>query len=126
MTCIEQELLTLPEHMSSPPVFSWVRVGVSLVYYVVIADHCLSFLFWPLCCLSFFDLRLLITSLWYLRLTASDYLPLVSSNFGGEKKHVFRQIGRSLNGTYCVPLFVDLSLYCYESLNLKTILQDTS
>ena len=28
-------------------------------------DRCLSFFFWPLCCLSFFDLRIMITSLWY-------------------------------------------------------------
>ena len=27
----------------------------------------LFFFFWPLCCLSFFDLRILITSLWYLQ-----------------------------------------------------------
>jgi hypothetical protein len=27
----------------------------------------LSFFFWPLCCLFFFDLRILITSLWYLQ-----------------------------------------------------------
>jgi len=51
----------------------------------------LSFFFWPLCFLFFFDLRVLITSLWYLRFTGSDYTfgildlrvlitPLVSSN----------------------------------------------
>ena len=31
MSLVEQELLTLPEHMSSPPVFSGVRVTRSLV-----------------------------------------------------------------------------------------------
>jgi hypothetical protein len=31
---VEQELLTLPEHMSSPPAFSGVRVTQSLVLYV--------------------------------------------------------------------------------------------
>jgi hypothetical protein len=30
---LEQELLTLPEHLSSPPVFSGVRVTRSLVLY---------------------------------------------------------------------------------------------
>jgi hypothetical protein len=30
-----QELLTLPEHLSSPPVFSGVRVTRSLVLYVI-------------------------------------------------------------------------------------------
>jgi hypothetical protein len=45
--------------------------------------------FWPLCCLFFFDIRILITSLLYLLAivlsvllwyTDSDYLPFVSSN----------------------------------------------
>jgi len=64
---VEQELLTLSEHLSSPPVFSGVRVTWSLVFCVCFVDRCLSFFFWPLCCLYIFDLRILIT-------------PLVSSN----------------------------------------------
>jgi len=64
---VEQELLTLPEHMSSPAVFSWVRVTRSLVLYVCFVDCCLSillyFLFWRLCCLFFFDIRFLISPL---------------------------------------------------------------
>jgi hypothetical protein len=68
---VEQELLTLPEHLSSPPVFSGVRVTRSLVlyHYVCFVYRCLSFstfFFWPLCCL-FFDIRILIA-------------PFVSSN----------------------------------------------
>ena len=63
---VEQELHTVPEHMSSPPVFSGVRVTRSLVLYVCFVDRCLSFFFWLLCCLSFFDLRILII-LWYLQ-----------------------------------------------------------
>jgi hypothetical protein len=39
---VEQELLTLPEHLSSPPVFSGVRVTRSLVLYVCFVDRCLS------------------------------------------------------------------------------------
>jgi hypothetical protein len=35
---VEQELLILPEHMSSPPVFSGVRVTRSLVLYVCFVD----------------------------------------------------------------------------------------
>jgi hypothetical protein len=57
---VEQELLTLSEHLCPPPVFSGVRVSRSLVLFV---DRCLSFFFWPLWCLSFFDLQILITSL---------------------------------------------------------------
>jgi hypothetical protein len=64
---VEQELLILPEHLSSPPVFSGVPVTRSLVLYVNFVDHFLSFFFWPLCCLFFFDIRILIA-------------PLVSSN----------------------------------------------
>jgi len=40
---VEQELLTLPEHLSSPPVFSGVHVTRSLVLYVCFVDRCLSF-----------------------------------------------------------------------------------
>jgi hypothetical protein len=40
---VEQELLTLPQHMSSTPVLSGVRVTRSLVSYVCFVDRCLSF-----------------------------------------------------------------------------------
>jgi hypothetical protein len=43
LSLVEQELLTLPEHLSSPPVFIWVRVTRSLVSYVCFVDRCLSF-----------------------------------------------------------------------------------
>ena len=55
---VEQELLTLPEHMRS--VVFCVRFCRSLFDF-------LSFFFCSLCCLFFFDLRILITSLWYLQ-----------------------------------------------------------
>jgi hypothetical protein len=45
---VEHELLTLPEHLSSPPVFGGSRVTRSLVLYVCFVDRCLSF-----CPLSF-------------------------------------------------------------------------
>ena len=69
MPLVERELPTLPEHLSSCPVFSGVRVARSLVLCVCFVDRCLSFcifFFWTLCCLSF-DILILIT-------------PLVSSN----------------------------------------------
>ena len=53
---VEQELLTLPEHLSSPPIFSGVCFTRSLVLCVCFVDRCLSFFFWPLCCLFFFDI----------------------------------------------------------------------
>jgi hypothetical protein len=52
--------------MSSPTLYSVVRVTRSLVLYVCFVDRCLSFCtfsFWPLCCLFFFDIRILIASL---------------------------------------------------------------
>ena len=72
------ELLTLPEHLSSPPVFSGVCVTRSLVLCVCFVDRCLSFFFWPLCCL-FFAIRIMITPLvssnssWYLLVFQNIY-----------------------------------------------------
>ena len=43
VSLVEQELLTLPEHLSSLLVFSGVRVTRSLVLYVCFVDRCLSF-----------------------------------------------------------------------------------
>ena len=60
---VEQELLTLPKHQSSPSVFSEICVTRSIVLHACFVDRCLSFLLWPLCCMSFFDLRILITPL---------------------------------------------------------------
>ena len=45
-----------------------VRITRSLVWCVCFVDHCLSFctfFFWPLCCLFFFDIQILITPLIY-------------------------------------------------------------
>ena len=43
VSLVDQELLTLPEHMSSSLVFSGVRVTRSLLLYVCYVDRCLSF-----------------------------------------------------------------------------------
>ena len=40
---VEQELLSLPEHLSSSSVFSRVRVTRSLVLCVCVVDRCLFF-----------------------------------------------------------------------------------
>jgi hypothetical protein len=40
---VEQELPTIPEHLSSPKVFSGVRVTRSLVLSLCFVDRCLSF-----------------------------------------------------------------------------------
>jgi hypothetical protein len=49
VSLVEQELLTLPEHLSSLPVFSGVRVTRSLVLYVCFVDRCLSFCTFSFC-----------------------------------------------------------------------------
>jgi hypothetical protein len=43
MPLVDQELLTLPEHLSAPPVFSGVCVTRSLALCVCLVDRCLSF-----------------------------------------------------------------------------------
>ena len=66
VSLVEQEVHNLPEHVSSPPVFSGVRVTRSFVLYACLWDRCLffcPFFFWPLCCLFFFDIRNMITLL---------------------------------------------------------------
>jgi hypothetical protein len=69
VSLVEQELLTIPEHMSSPPVFSGVRVTRSLILYVCFVDRCLSF-----CTFSFGNCAVCSSSiygfwlpLWYLQ-----------------------------------------------------------
>jgi hypothetical protein len=63
VSLVEQEPPTLPEHLSSPPVFSGVRVTRSLILYVFCWSLFvfLYIFFWSLCCLFFFDIRILIT-----------------------------------------------------------------
>ena len=60
MSLVEVERLTLPEHMCSPPVFSGVRVTLSLVLCECFVDRCVYF------CLFSFVLSVL-------RFTNSDY-----------------------------------------------------
>ena len=47
MLLVEQELLPLPEHLSSSSVFSGVRVTQHLVLYVFFIDRCLTFCTFP-------------------------------------------------------------------------------
>jgi len=81
---VEQELLTLPDHLSSPPVFSGVRVTRSLVLCVCFVDRCLSFCAFSLghcvvCssiygfCLPFWYLQTLLNNISYI-LWRSDIL----------------------------------------------------
>ena len=70
VSLVEQELIILPEHLSSAPLYRGVRIARSFVFFVLFCRSLLvhlSFFFWPLFFLSC-DVRLLIT-------------PLISSNF---------------------------------------------
>jgi hypothetical protein len=64
VSLVEQEILTLPEHMSSPRFL----VGFVIFDLSFMCMFCRSFFvllyffFWPLCCL-FFDIRIVITPL---------------------------------------------------------------
>ena len=74
----EQELPTLPEHLSSPPVFSGVRVTRSLVLYVCFVDHCLSFCTFSFGHSSIYGFWLLF---WYLKNLLIKILPDSSLEF---------------------------------------------
>ena len=57
---VKQELLILPEHLSSPPcysIFSFICMFCRSLFVL------LYFFFWSLSCLFFFDIRILITPL---------------------------------------------------------------
>ena len=59
---VEKELFTFPEHLSSPSVFSAVRVTRSLVLCVCFVDRCLSFCTFSFChCVRQHNIRILIT-----------------------------------------------------------------
>ena len=66
--------------MSSHPVYSGVRVAQTLVFCLVFCRSVFFLLFfffcWPFCCLSFFNLRLLITPSVYSNFSFSYLLPV--------------------------------------------------
>ena len=82
---VEQELPTLPGHLSSPPVFCGVRVTRSLVLYVCFVDRCLSFCTFSfghsvVCSSSIYGLLL---PLWYLRTPCTD---IINKKNNGKKQ----------------------------------------
>ena len=94
VSLVELELLTLLEHMSSPPVYSGFRVTRSLILYVCFVDRCFSFFFWSLCCLFFFDLWILIT-------------PLVSSSSHSTSGRFFRSMCKTAQWR-CYDIFLSI------------------
>ena len=82
---VEQELLTLPEHLRSPPAFSGVHV--------CFVNRCLSFCtfsIWPLFCLFFSDIRILITPFGIFKLFVIRYTTCESINMS-ETTSVYHQ-----------------------------------
>jgi hypothetical protein len=90
---VEQELHSLPEHLSTTPVFSGVRVTRSLVLCVWFVDRWFSFctFFWPLCCLLF-DLRILITPLVSWNSSWTNLIQVIEIEFNSLKKNESRYI----------------------------------
>jgi hypothetical protein len=63
-------MLTFRNHFELTPGFSGACITWSLVFCVCFVDRSSSFcpfVVWPLCCRSFFNIRILITSLWHLQ-----------------------------------------------------------
>ena len=78
MPIVEQELLTPPEHLSSHPVFSGVRVTRSLVLYACFVDRCLSFCtFFCHCVVCSSSIYGLWLPLWYLQTLLAHSLILM-------------------------------------------------
>jgi hypothetical protein len=92
--------MILPEPLSSPPVFSGVRITPSSVLCVCFVDPCLSF--WSLCCLFFFDLWILITPLVS---SNSSYIAVrkLTSYLVHLIKNMFFSLSFAWKGSFCLP-----------------------
>ena len=119
---MEQEPLILPEHLSSPPVFSAVRVTRSLVFYVQKYMFCRSFFV----LLYLFLLAIVLSVL--LRYTDSDYpfgIFKLFSQYNGKCEMTKRQINGtqhtaiSLRGIFYYLFISDIDLG--DSINKKEV-----
>jgi hypothetical protein len=97
---VEQEMLTLPEHLSSSPVFSGVGVTPYLVICVFFVDRCLSF-----CTFSFGHCVVCSSSiygfwlpLWYLRTPCTYIINNKSNNKKQNKNTTLEQYQNQING----------------------------
>jgi len=77
---VEQELLTFPKHLSSPPVLvgSCYSIFSFMCMFCRLLSVLLYFFFWPLFCLFFFDIWILITPL----VSSNSSLRMVSQTLG--------------------------------------------
>jgi hypothetical protein len=104
----EQELLTLPEHLSSSPIFSGVRVTRSLVLYVCFVDHCLSFCTFSfghcVVCSSVYGIWF---PLWYFQTLLQENISndqWVTTTFSWEYCYLFELWWRIF---YLIPVFLE-------------------
>jgi hypothetical protein len=100
ISLVKQELITLPEHLSSSPVFSGVGVTPYLVLCVFIVDRCLSF-----CTFSFGHCVVCSSSiygfwlpLWYLRTPRTDIINKKNNNKKQNKNTTSEQNQNHING----------------------------
>ena len=110
-----QELLSRPEHLNSHPGFSVACVVRSLVFcamYCISLLVLLSFFFWPLYYLFFFDLRLLINGM-----VSSNFWPL-HSLFFDLRLLITGMVSSNFWPLYCL-FFFDLRLLIIVSSNIS-------
>ena len=135
---VEQELLSLPEHLSSPrfsvgscySIFSFMCMFCGSLFAV------LYFFFWPLCCPSFFDVQILITPLVSSNSSRHFLNSIFSSFFFGQVKrmyypvnfvvgHSFQKINTHIqNGHYiliCRHTIIDYNTYLDMLLYHKSL-----
>jgi hypothetical protein len=97
VSLVEQELLTLAEHLISPPIFSGVRVTRSLVICVCFVDRCLSFCTFPFghCVVCSSSIYGFWWPLWYLQtllgVIQQSLIHSESSSFYSLNKWLYRQ-----------------------------------
>ena len=111
MKLMEQELLTLPEHLSSPPVFIRVRVTLSLVLCAMFCRLLFvlySFFIWSLRCLSFSLNYGFWLPLWYLQ-TLLSLIKAIDEYLSRFNAHPTR----SVNTMHNIYVLVNESKYLY-------------
>jgi hypothetical protein len=109
MSLVEQELPTLPYHLSSHPVFSGVRDVQSLIFCVVFCGSLyvlLSLFFWSLCYLSVFVLRFLITPLVSSTFSCSSSCYSLICLFQEQRQTIFTERYRALVLGFWVMMFI--------------------